>query len=229
MKKLKIMIFIIIITFSFFLLMYNHKRSYNLSYNIGNNEVNEEYNKKDNLYLITITTTNHGYNFILEEEYSKNRKIVSNIKEIKTDNEVCLTFKFRDKNNVYPSCYQDKNLISYDLVSDEMKTKMNKNYKNNFKTEKVNKDYENIEINYLNNKKIFIWNYHGFYYLSNNKQKSINLFKRDIYKPNLIGYVENYMFLPDYDNMYEYSNFKVLNTDNLSMKDLEISESKSYF
>ena len=223
MKKLKIMIFIIIITFSFFLLMYNRKRSYSLDYIKDGYNIKEEYNKNDKVYLVTINTLDGKYSFIIDRPYSKSRKLVENIKELKVNDEVCLTFTFK-ASNVLPACYRGKELVSYALTSDKMKSKMKKYYELDNKIKPVHKEYENININYLNNKKIFVWNYHGFYYLNNNKNKTIDLFKRDIYKPMLIGYVDNHMIMPDYNNLYEYTNFKVMNVDNLSTKDFEISE-----
>ena len=223
MKKLKIMILLIIISFSFFLLMYFKKRSYVIKYKADNYNVREEYNKKDGMYYVTI---NNKYFYIINQKYSHKRNLVTNIKKYKYDDEICFTIKFNDE-FVTPSCIKDKEYISHNNVSLKMKNKLGKKYYKTYKRGKK-KSYKNININTLFDKKIAIWNYHGFYFLSNDKNKEISLFKNDIYNPSLISSINEYLLIPNYDERVEFSKFKVLNIDNLSIKDFKLNDNISF-
>ena len=44
--------------------------------------------------------------------------------------------------------------------------------------EYLNKQYDKININYLSNNDYLLYNYKGFYYISENKLKNINLFNK---------------------------------------------------
>lgn len=225
MKKLKIMIFIIILSFSFFLLIYNHKRDYELSYKKDEYSVKEKYIKEKNLYLVSVKKGNDEYNYIIDKKYSKSRKLVDNIKLYKTDDEKCLTITF-NKEHINPVCKKENSLISYYLVSEKMQKKLGKKYYNN--KVKTNKEtYKKIEINSLLDKKILVWNYSGFYYLSSDKKETINLLKKDVYNPSLISQIDNYLLIPNYDKGYEYNSFIVLNVDNLTKKDFVINDNIS--
>ena len=54
MKKLRIMILLIILSFSFFLMSYLKKRNYTLSYKVKNYEIKERYIKDDKKYYVTV-------------------------------------------------------------------------------------------------------------------------------------------------------------------------------
>lgn len=226
MKKLKIMIIIIILSFSFFLMIYSKKRSYELSYDNNGFKVFEKYIKEDNKYIIKITKGSESFNFIINDKYHKNRKLVSNIKKYENDDEVCLEIKFNNKNNILPTCKKGNDVISYYLVSKKMKNNFKKrDYQEKVKTSKYS--YKNIDVKSLNGKKVLIWNYHGFYYLSDNDKKNIDIVKNDVYNPSLVGQIDNYLVIPNYDQGYEYKSLKIFNVDNFNVSKLSISKNLS--
>lgn len=225
MKKLTIMILFIIFCFSFFLLSYFKVRNYEVTYKKDSYEVNERYIKKDKNYVVTINDKKNKYTFIIGEKYSRSRKLVNKINKYKTTNEECLEIKF-NKKNILPVCKNNNEFISYYLTTDKMKTKINnKNYE--AKLNKSEIEYKNIKINTLNNKKILIWNYHGFYYIDNDKKENIKISNVDVYNPILLGKIDNYLVIPDYDQGYEYNRLKVLNVNNLKITNIELDDSIS--
>lgn len=225
MKKLKIMIIIIILSFSFFLLSYYKRRSYEVSYKKGKYDINEKYLKEDKNYVIKVTDNKDEYLFIITDKYHKSRKLVKNIKKYKIDDETCIEIRF-NKNKVIPSCKKNNENISYHLISDKMMKKIGlKKYQNTIKTNKFS--YKNIDVNTLNDKKILIWNYHGFYYLDNKKKDDINIIKNDVYKPSFVGQIDNYLVIPNFDQGYEYKELKVLNTKKIDISTLELNENIS--
>lgn len=225
MKKLRIMILLIILSFSFFLMSYLKRRNYELSYKVKKYNITERYIKKDKKYYVTIKYRNDEYFYIINNNYLRKRKLVSNIKLVKNDNYKCLTISFNGEKQT-PSCINENGYVSYRTVSDNIKNKIGKKLYKNYKTSK-SKSYKNIDINTLYNKKIFVWNYHGFYYLSKNENKEIKLFDTDTYNASLIGQIDNYLIFPNYNSSYEYKNFKVLNIDNLKTKTLKLSDNMS--
>ena len=225
MKKLRILILLIIVSFSFFLIAYFKKRNYELSYKIKKYAVTERYIKKDNKYYVTIKNNKDEYFFIIENDYSRKRKLVNNIKLVKNDNIKCLSITFNGEKQT-PSCKNRDGYISYRTVDEEIKKKLDSKLFKNYKNEK-SKEHKNINVNTLYGKKILLWNYHGFYYLSNKKNKEIKLFNNDTYNASLIGQIDEYLILPNYDESYEYKSFKVLNTENLKEKTLKLNDNLS--
>lgn len=225
MKKLRIMILLIILSFSFFLMSYLKKRNYELSYKIGNYKITERYLKDDKKYYVTINYDNNEYYFIINNKYSRKRKLVSNVKLVKNDNYKCLVMSFNGKKQM-PSCIDNASYISYRTVDNKLKTKLGKNLYKEYKNTKT-KSYKNIDINTLYDKKILVWNYHGFYYLSDNKSKELKVFNHDIYNTSLISQLDKYLMFPDYNQSYEYSKFKVLNIDDFKIKNLKLNDNMS--
>ena len=225
MKKLRIMILLIILSFSFFLMQYLKKRNYELSYKIKKYDITEKYIKDDKKYYVTIKYKNDEYFYIINSGYSRKRKLVNNIKYVSNDNYKCLSISFNGEKQT-PSCKDKDGYVSYRIVDKEVQKKLDKKL---FKEYKVNepKSFNNIDIYTLNNKKILMWNYHGFYYLSNNKYKEIKLFDNDTYNASLIGQIDNYLILPNYNESYEYKSLKILNIDNLKEKTLKLNDNLS--
>ena len=225
MKKLKMLIVIIIIFFSFFLIKSFKKKSYVVNYKVDKYSVYEKYNKKDKAYYIEIKKGKDKYFFILNNKRYKKKKLVSNIKIYTDENKKCMTIKF-NKNDFTPSCTKDGEYISHFLIGDKLKEKLGKKY---FKktTSKSKTSYHNINVENLFDNEIFIWNYHGFYKLSTYKNEEISLFKNDTYDAQMIGSINNYIIVPNYNESYEYSKLKVLDINDLKVSDLKLKDNIS--
>ena len=225
MKKLRIMILLIIVSFSFFLMLYLKKRNYELSYKIGSYSVNERYIKNDKKYYVTIKYKDNEYFYIIDNKYSRKRKLVSNIKYISDDKYSCLLITFDGKKQK-PSCLNKDSYVSYHMIDEDLKKEIDKKLYTKYKSYKK-KSYKGIDINNLYGKKILVWNYHGFYYLSKNKLKEIKMFNNDTYNASLIGQLDKYLVLPNYNESYEYKNLKVLNIEDFKIDTLKLSDNMS--
>ena len=208
----------------------SHGKSQNLLPSVRYNlklrfQQKEKYNKDKNIYYINVKDKKNEYFYIINRDYTHKRKLVSDIKLYSVKNEKCLVIKF-DKENQTPSCKLNNEYISHNIVSDKMKKKLTKKYFNTYKNMK-DKTYKTIEINNYFNKKIYVWNYHGFYSLKNNENKNIKLFNKDTYDVNIIGQINNYLVIANYNSEYEYKSLKILNTDDNEVYNLKLSDSMS--
>ena len=225
MKKLKILIVFIIIFFSFFLIRSFKKKSYTINYKVDKYSVTEKYNKKDKAYYIEVKKGKDKYFFMLNNKRYKKKKLVSNIKLYRDENKKCLTIKF-NKNDLAPSCTKDGEYISHFLVGDTLKEELgNKYYKKVRSGSKLS--FHNINIENLFDKKIFIWNYHGFYKLNKYGNTEISLFKNDTYDASMIGSINNYILIPNYNESYEYSKIKILDVEESKVSELKLKDNMS--
>ena len=104
-------------------------------------------------------------------------------------------------------CYKNKETYTYNLSN----KKMNFKYK---KTDRMDKTYNKINLKYLNNNNFLFYNYRGFNFISDNKQKEIKLFNKDIYNLNLIYQFKNFLFTPNYNDDYFFSSAYIININN---------------
>lgn len=226
MKKLGILILLIIISFSFFLISYFKVRNYEIKYEFKNYKVLEKYDKKSKNYYINIKKGKQDYFYIISEKYSRNRKLVKNIKSFTKDSDSCLILTFKNKKN-YISCKSNDEFVSYQMINNDLKNRIKSYGTKKYKLDKSSK-YKNININTLYNKKIFVWNYHGFYYLSNDNKHDIKMFNNDTYNVNLIGQIDKYLLVPNYSKEFEFNSFKILNTENLKIEDFKLKDYISF-
>ena len=222
MKKLELMIIIFICCFSFFLLSYFKSRNYELIYEKSNYKVTEKYLKEDKNYVVNVEYKKDNYSFIIPDSYHRSRKLVKTVKKYEVDGEICIEINFNG-NKVMPTCKNNDGFISLYQTSDKMKSKVKiTKYKEKVKTNSF--EYKNIKVNFLNNKKVLVWNYHGFYYLDNKKKDNIKITNTDVYNPSSVGQIDNYLIIPNYDQGYEYKIIKILNINNFDIDKLELEE-----
>jgi hypothetical protein len=212
-KKIKIC-FILFLLFFLFLIWYIPK-NYEVKYLVNDIEVKENYNKDENTYSILFTYDNKEYFIKIESKYYHKRKLVSNIEVSNDDNTICL-IPSSNKLDLYPLCYQDDSLISYQLITN--KDLINSKYFNEITG--INDKYKNITINYLNNKKYYIWNYKGFYVIDSLNKEELNLFDTDTYSINLIANIGSNILIADYNSKYNFKKFYLVNSKNNKVKEI---------
>ncbi len=189
-------------------------KSYSIEYSIFEYDISENYDKEKQLYYFEVTNNDITYPFIYSSEYQKERKIIKDIKEYKEEDYICLKI---DGSLIksYPLCsYKDK-VIDYHLVPDTIKEKISEYIKIPSSTEIKDGNYEiyNIE------DELLIWSYKGFKYIKNGKSKMINIFKDDIYEIPLATKINNYIFIPDYEQKYNFDKAYVINLETLEVEE----------
>ncbi len=226
-NKLKIFQSSLILIFIIFVIFLFSPKNYTKKYTISNVAIKESYNKKEKYYYFTLNYNNISLDLLFESRYKQNRKFIEEIKIIKDDNNFCLipegkTFAF------YPICYVDGKSTSYNAASSTLKNQLDSKY---FPKKKVLDTYEDIQI-YNNNYSYYIWNYDGFYYLNSKENKKIDIFSKEQYTINLIGYTKDYLVIADYDSNYTFNNFYTLDLSSSHLKKYKLNRDiyfDSYF
>lgn len=213
-------LFLIIILLVIFNII--RKKDYQITYNKNNFTIEETYNKTENFYSFVIKKEETTYFTVLLNKHFFTKKIIYDINEFVTETEKCILIN-SNKVRFEPLCVNESGEISYHLVSDEMKEKIN--YVDNFFGEEINETYFNILTYNTVYQSFYIWNYHGFYVIDKDKQEEITLFNKDIYTPSLIAQVDNYLFVPDYEANYYFNKAYVIDMNSGKVNTWNLSDS----
>lgn len=206
------------------ILIYNviKSKSYTLNYDIKDYSISENYDKKRELYYYEIEYKNIKYNFIYNHKYLKERKLIKDIKEYSKDDYTCLTIE-SDYVKSTPLCSKEKEIIDYHLVSEELLEEL----KPEAYSKEMNTSYKNYEINSIN-QPMLIWNYKGFDLISKDKMDSIKLFNKDIYNIKLAAIVNDYLFIPDYEQNYNFNKAYVIDLKKMTKKEWDLDYEISF-
>lgn len=184
--------------------------------------ITENFEKEKDYYHFKIVKDDLSYTISLANQNFISKKLIKHIETFTAEDETCIKVT-SNKLRFYPLCLKNNEQISYHLVSEEMK----KNFTYSQK-EQINDTYQNITIKDYNYQDYYIWNYHGFYHLSNEKKENITLFAKDIYEPKLLYQVDNFLFIPNYDNNYYFTSAYILNMKDGTYEEWSLKE-KIYF
>lgn len=217
-----LVIFIFLIALIIYLSLFSSK-SYSVEYNIFDYDISENYDKDRQTYYFEITKNDITYPFIYESEYQKERKIIKDIKEYKEDDYICLRIDssiFKP----YPLCSYKEEIIDYHLVPDAIKEKISEYIKIPSSTEKLEGHYEI----YNTEDEILVWSYKGFNYIKNGQAKMINIFKDDIYEIPLATKINNYIFIPDYEQKYNFNKAYIINLETQEVEEWKLKYEISF-
>lgn len=217
-----LVIFIFLIALIILLSLFNTK-SYSVEYSIFDYDISENYDKDKKIYYFEVTKDDITYPFIYESEYQKERKIIKDIKEYKEEEYTCLRI---DGSLVksYPLCSYKEQIIDYHLVPDTIKEKISEYIKTPSSIEKQEGHYEI----YNTEDELLIWSYKGFNYIKNGKSKMINIFKDDIYEIPLATKINNYLFVPDYEQKYNFDKAYIIDLETLKVEEWKLKYEISF-
>ena len=204
MKKLRRLIFIIILVFIAFLYFYLRPKDYKYEYLVKGYKIIEKYYQKEKYYYFLITKKDYSYDFIKELKYSTKRGLIDDFKEVSDEGANCILPIVKDT-DTYPLCNAGIPVSYFFLDNDKLKEL----YKINNKS--VEEEYNEINIYSYNNNTYLIWNYKGFYFINEDIKKEIKLFKKDIYEIPLATVVNNYLFIPNYETEHTFKEVFVIN------------------
>lgn len=206
-----LVIFIFLISLILLLSLFNSK-SYSIEYNIFDYEISENYDKEKKLYYIEITKDKITYPIVYKSEYLKEKKIIKDVKEYSKDDYKCLTIS-SSLIKTYPVCSIKKEIIDYHLIPEELQTKISDYYSSQKSTEKQLGHYEL----YNKNTEMLIWSYKGFNHIKDGKLKFIEIFEEDIYEIPLATKINDYIFVPDYEQKYNFNKVYIINLNTLKV------------
>lgn len=224
MKKLVLIIGVIAFLFGIFLIIYIMPRDYEKEYTLNDFIIKEKYSKEDDAYYYTFNFDDDLFEYVLRTKYSNKIKLINNINFIEISNGYCFIPE-SDYLSLVPLCNINNVITDYHLVS-ELNGKIAESYYD--KPSSLDEEYKSISINNLNNRKYLIWNYESFYYIDQNITKEIKLFSSDHYQIPLATKINNYLFIPDYDNEYKFSHAFVININNQKVSEWNL-KNEIYF
>ncbi len=209
MKKHYIFIIALLLLFLLFLYFYLKPNNYTIDYQIDKVKISENYNKKEKAYYFTLNYNGKNYKVISTSKYVHKRKLIENI-DIKEQNQLtCFDIK-SEYLDFYPICINENNNEYYSaFYNDEANFEKKENY-------------ENIEINKLDEKTYLLWNYRDFIILNNNNKNKVTLFDQDIYNIKMFYQYENYILVPDYDQEFTFDKMYLLNIKNFKIKTINL-------
>lgn len=224
LKKSAILVIVIFIFFIALIISSLFKtKSYSVEYNIFEYDISENYDKEKELYYFEISKDEMTYPFVYKSEYQKERKIIKDIKEYKEDDYLCLKIE-GSLIKSYPLCSYKKENIDYHLVPDSVKEKISEYFKTPVSIEKQESNYEI----YNGEDELYIWSYKGFNYIKDGKIKRINIFKDDVYEIPLATKINNYIFVPDYEQKYNFDKAYVINLETQEVEKWNLKHSISF-
>ncbi len=230
MKKLKLrkkvlfplIILIIIIALLIFFMVKLKDKSYSLEYDIGDYNISENYNQNESIYYYEIKTKDIKYNFISKSEYLEEKKLISNIKTYEKNDYTCLNIT-SSYIKVAPLCNKKNELIDYHLIPIDT-------FKNLENTEYITENgynYKNYKL-YTKNEDLLVWNYKGLNHIKKDKVEFIKIFSKDIYTVPLATKINNYIFIPDYEQEYNFNNAYIINLDNSKVEKWKLDDKISF-
>lgn len=206
-RRRLILFLIMILILAIVLFLMFKKRDYTVTYNIDEFEIIESYHKDSDYYSFVLKKGENELFSLINNQHFTSKKIIKQITEYQEENETCLVLS-SNKVRFDPLCYNEEGQISYHLTSESMKEKLEKTEAES--NNEIIKTYNNINIYNDDYFDYYIWNYRGFYRLSQDVEETITLFNEDIYNPTLITQVGGILVIPDYNAEYYFDTVYLL-------------------
>ena len=242
MKNFKKIIFVIIVVFIVLSITNYLKKEHTVKYKINNYDIKEHfYLSKGHYYDMIITNKKKKYIYTINEDLGKDKKIITDIKEYKSNDLTCIVPVYKENitNNFY--CLLNKQQVSanylYDTNNSDFKKIYKKAKKHNIKLSQNNKskkNYKNLVVYQKNISKdhfYFIWNYKGIYVVSKDEIKYKKFVDYDIYDNVMDCVVDDYYVLFDnssvngIEDVYYYD----INKDKLDKFELKTKLTKNSY
>ena len=218
MKKIQVFWLVLILSFILFLIIIVLPKNYTKIYSMNDVEITENYNKKDKRYYFTFKYKEIVLDYLIESKYKKHRGLIKEIKIIEDEDSNFCIVPVSENLDIKPLCYDNNEVKHYSLVNNKIKEKLSSDL---FVKEKKIETYKDIEI-YNKNYTYLLWNYDGFYYINNETKKKIDIFEKEMYNIDLIGYTQDYLVIADYDSNYTFNNFYTIDYKKGNLKKHEL-------
>lgn len=232
-KLFKLLIILLILYFGIEISFIQLNKGHNLEYKIKKEDkvfyIKEIYTQKRkneiNNYYFEIKINEDIYNFQTYENYKKANYIIKDIEYFSNDNYKCIYLKDKEQKQISDVICLNNNNIQYFYSSIEGKDKEVDNFVKKLKGYKKYKDTTKNKIdakpiiyytdNIIDNHYLYVENYKGIY-LVNKKDnvKNITLFKNDLYKNEISILNEDTYVTADYNEEYNFHEFKLVDITN---------------
>ncbi len=223
-RRRLVALLIIIIIISFILWLIFKDKAYEIEYDLDDYKINEEFNSDNDFYYYTITYGEVNYSLLLNSKY-EGKKLITKIKAYEVDNDVCLNVVSSISEDLL--CSRNGKMVSNYLVNDELINELDIP----ISSSSLIGEHDDLEIYYKFDKKLYLWNYYGFNYLINDEVDNIKLFDNSVYDSSLVGYIDGYFVLPNYEDEFNYNEliFFDVNTNEYEVFEMDYSLSDDSF
>lgn len=207
-KGIKSLVIIIIITLIIVLIAKIIKKEHEVTYNLDKYIIKESFylKEKAHWYDFVIQNKKSSYSYSLNENLSKKKRVIKEIKSYKKDNLTCIIPLYKkeiSKNKIYCNLKNQAISTNYLLETNnkDFQSILEETKKYNIKINKPqNKKttYKKIAVyqkNIPDNYKYIIWNYKGIYILSNEELLYQKILDYDLYDNIMSTVVDNYYVL----------------------------------
>ncbi|MBE6149765.1 MAG: hypothetical protein E7170_03455 [Firmicutes bacterium] len=237
MKRLFVMLIILFalylgVQIAFDLFSGGAENEYEIIENENRFYIKENSSFKENNYYFEIATDNNRFNFQIYSDLNRKKSVITNIKYYKNDIYECILPIFKDAiltdvmcmNNNIMYYYHDIKSISPGV--DTFVASINNYDINKYNDNVIASNIETLEVykdNLIENHYIGITNYKGIYNISKNFNSvvyNISLFNKDIYNQKLGVFINNYYLVPDYNQEFEFNEFKLIDLVTLDKKNI---------
>lgn len=201
----------------------NRPKNYNIDYEVDGFEIYEQYRKELNMYYFKTLIDDKVFELAIKDKYLKENKLIEEVDSIKKDDVYCIMLK-SSLLDTYPICYKGNESISYNLVSDESFVEF-------FKYEEpvyYKKNFLNISTDSLFGKSYAVWQGKGFIYFNEKLSDTLTFLEKESYYDNLSYSNGRYVIIPNYDELYEFGTFFILDLKTGKVKTWEIENKISY-
>ncbi len=175
--------------------------------------ISEEYKTDGNSsYYFDVEVNDLVFNLYLEHNYNKQIKVIENIEYYKTDEVLCVFPIFIDDIYGEVICHKDNNYYTKDTLEEAniFATKLSESDIDSALLKSDNETVEHgINIVYQNNiledNTVVVWNYKGIDVFNNEELKAMDVLSSDQYNNTLGTFVEQYYFIPNYNQEHEFN------------------------
>lgn len=179
-------------------------KSYSLEYNIDNYDISENYDINKEVYYYQISSKDKKYDFIYRSPLLTKNKLIEKIKEYNNEEQNCIIITSKHIKST-PLCRDKNEQISYHIANNQLKEELSDYYKTK---EYITKKINNYTL--YSNENILIWNYKGFNYIKNKKNRNIKIFNKDIYEISGATKINEYILIPNYEQKYNFNELYIL-------------------
>ena len=230
-KKIKVLLLIFVLAIFIIILnkITNIKNlTYKVNYENAKFTIKEKYNKKD--YYIELYTKYSTFNFRIPN--LKKKRVIDKIYYYKDKEYECVFSVIND--NIYFDMLCANDNIMYDYYSiigkdsklDEYVESIKEYKKEKFTDDLSDKKQMDDSIFYKKNdigKSVIISSYRGLTTID----KSVVLFKNDVYDSEISLFLNDYYIIADYDNQFEFKYFYLVNLLDYSVTKIKYKDSIS--
>jgi len=246
MKKLLYMLLILFVLYLGIQIVFNffskgHENEYELEVDNNKFKIKEISNFEEKNYYFEIKSKENKFKFQTHYDFKRGKNVIEDIKYFKDEMYECILPIFKNNQIVLDMMCINNGITYYyhDIVSKNDKLdefiKSIENYDlNRYIDNTEKKSIEGIEVykqNLIKDHYIGISNYKGIYNISNNFNSlvyDITLFEKDIYNQKLGTFIDQYYIVADYNEEYEFNEFKLIDLVTLNTETIKSDTSITF-